>query len=103
MKEAIKTWLINNGFDDEFLCNYQEVGGKPEGGTVSQVIEGCMADIGPKWVSVSDELPDEDAMYLITNGTDCDTCLFEVGGFKGFTTPFISWATHWMKLPKAPD
>ena len=76
MKAAIKAWLINNGFDDEFLCNYQEVGGIPEGGTVSQVIEGCMADIGLKWIGVDDELPD--CIYEHSSwGHDGDVCEFD--------------------------
>ena len=74
MKAVIKKWLINNGFDDEFLCNYQEVGGKPEGGTLSEVIEGCMADIGPKWISLNGIEPDE-----IVNGS---TYIWDVGNNK---------------------
>ncbi|PCI53661.1 MAG: hypothetical protein COB36_12060 [Alphaproteobacteria bacterium] len=58
MKEAIKAWLGDNGYPDVFLCNYQEVGGKPEGGHVSEVLARCMADIGPKWVSVAYAMPD---------------------------------------------
>ena len=53
------------------------------------------------WISVDARMPDEGKMYLITNGVDCDTCLF-VETRAGFTTSFIGKATHWKPLPEPP-
>ena len=43
MKAAIKSWLSDNGYEDKSVDNSQEVGG-----TLSEVVEECIADIKAK-------------------------------------------------------
>lgn len=58
----------------------------------------------PKWIPVTERLPEENDVVLITDGYNTGTA-FLIDGY-GWNSPFddvnTSHITHWMPLPKPP-
>jgi len=57
MNKAIKAWLDANVWDGEDRSNSVDWA-KFSPNDLQELVEECMADIGPKWVSVDDAMPD---------------------------------------------
>lgn len=57
----------------------------------------------PKWIPVTERLPEEDAIVILTDHIDVGTGWFNG---KGWRTPFADIdeyrITHWMPLPEPP-
>lgn len=62
-------------------------------------------NIKMKWISIKDDLPEEDQYVLVTNGK-----LVEEGYFSQWNdaprwgkSPYFGEVTHWMPLPEKPN
>lgn len=60
----------------------------------------------PKWISVDDKLPEDDARYLCyTIDALCEVCIY-YGDGEWIAPDFANWTryvTHWMPLPEPPE
>lgn len=62
----------------------------------------------PNWISVDDELPQEDFAVIACCDDDVHECIFRIYSngdyyFESLTPCDMSTATHWMPLPKPPE
>ena len=105
MKAEIKAWLDVNLSGHEIDAIEYGIGLN----RVSEIIEECMADIGPKWISANDKWPEEEAGILMAAKSgkiySGKGCVFNRETKQRITgNGFVSdYYTHWMPLPKAPD
>jgi hypothetical protein len=60
-----------------------------------------------EWISVKDELPEPNEIYLVHcpswSDDECAVCLFENGKwYYDHDSEINSYVTHWMPLPEPP-
>lgn len=107
MKEAIENWLSGKGygFNGEAFLSLEKTA-RP---TISELVEECMTDIGPKWVSVADALPDEKRpiiMVAVNTGSN-DYITDQYSGWYS-CDEWARWPhkfspTNWMYAPESPQ
>ena len=95
MKAAIKAWLADNGYEDKSVDNSQEVGG-----TLSEVVEECIAHIGNKWISVDDELPQDDFEVLTCSDDDVTLSVYRENIDGSYYFDGMVNVTHWQPKPE---
>lgn len=62
-------------------------------------------DYEPRWISVTERLPEDDTICILTNGiSDAIGCRGKVFGWHLIWTDYLaeSDVTHWMPLPTPP-
>ena len=99
-KDAIKTWLENNFRSNSSLMTPSDALQKH----LARMIENCMADIGPKWISVDEALPGKTECVFVFNGNR-HMAFYDDDGARWYeATDYetIFNVSHWMPLPGEP-